>query len=322
MALTQTFNQDAAGDIVIAGAVSTAAPSYTNGSVAAMSLTLTGLLRVDGSGVTQPISASTLPLPTGASTSALQTTINNSLLAISAQLPATLGQKLMAASLAVVISSDQSAIPVSGTVTVANSTYAQGSTTSGQLGGLSQGAATAAAPTYTTATTNPLSLTLAGALRTDSSATTQPVSAASLPLPTGAATAANQATEIASLASIDGKLPSLGAHVIAGSIAVNIASDQVVPVIFAPSTTATLTSVSGSITSVTLLASNSSRKSFVVFNDSTAILYVACAASASTTAFTQKLQPGSSYTADIDYTGIITGIFSSATGAARMTEFT
>lgn len=35
---------------------------------------------------------------------------------------------------------------------------------------------------------------------------TQPVSAASLPLPTGAATAANQATANASLASIDGKL--------------------------------------------------------------------------------------------------------------------
>jgi hypothetical protein len=39
-------------------------------------------------------------------------------------------------------------------------------------------------------------------------ATAVPVSAASLPLPTGAATAANQATEIASLASIDSKLTS------------------------------------------------------------------------------------------------------------------
>lgn len=35
---------------------------------------------------------------------------------------------------------------------------------------------------------------------------TQPISAASLPLPTGAATSANQATEITSLASIDGKI--------------------------------------------------------------------------------------------------------------------
>lgn len=36
---------------------------------------------------------------------------------------------------------------------------------------------------------------------------TQPISAAALPLPSGAATSANQATEIASLASIDGKIP-------------------------------------------------------------------------------------------------------------------
>src|SRR6516165_6876511 len=51
-----------------------------------------------------------------------------------------------------------------------------GSTTSGQTGNLSMGAVTSAAPTYTTATTNYLSLTLAGALRVDGSSTTQPVS--------------------------------------------------------------------------------------------------------------------------------------------------
>ncbi len=53
---------------------------------------------------------------------------------------------------------------------------AQGSTTSGQNGGLVQGAVTTAAPIYTTATTNPLSLTTSGGLRVDGSATTQPVS--------------------------------------------------------------------------------------------------------------------------------------------------
>jgi hypothetical protein len=54
--------------------------------------------------------------------------------------------------------------------------YAQGSTTSGENGILIQGATTTAAPTYTTGTTNPLSLTVAGAVRIDGSATTQPVS--------------------------------------------------------------------------------------------------------------------------------------------------
>lgn len=80
---------------------------------------------------------------------------------------------------------------------------AQGSTTAGQKGGLTLGAVTTAAPTYTTAQSSPLSLTTAGALRVDGSAITQPVSgtfwqatqpisAASLPLPSGAATAAKQ----------------------------------------------------------------------------------------------------------------------------------
>src|ERR1700676_3286107 len=44
--------------------------------------------------------------------------------------------------------------------------YAQGSTTSGENGVLDQGATTTAAPTYTTGTTNPLSLDTAGNLRT------------------------------------------------------------------------------------------------------------------------------------------------------------
>ena len=44
---------------------------------------------------------------------------------------------------------------------------AQASTTSGQSGALVQGAVTTAAPTYTTAQTSPLSLTVDGSVRTD-----------------------------------------------------------------------------------------------------------------------------------------------------------
>lgn len=99
---------------------------------------------------TQPVSAVSLPLPTGAATSALQSQI-------SAQLPATLGQKTMVNSLAVTLASDQSAVPVSGTFWQA----------------------------------------------------TQPVSAASLPLPTGAATSALQTTGNSSLSAISGQLPAV-----------------------------------------------------------------------------------------------------------------
>jgi hypothetical protein len=78
------------------GSVTTSAPTYTTATANALSLTTAGALRVDGSGVTQPvsgtvtvtqatgtnlhavidgttaISASTLPLPTGAATAAKQ----------------------------------------------------------------------------------------------------------------------------------------------------------------------------------------------------------------------------------------------------------
>lgn len=59
---------------------------------------------------TQPVSAVSLPLPTGAATSAAQTTGNNSLASIDGKF-SSLGQKAMAASAPVVISSDQSVLP-------------------------------------------------------------------------------------------------------------------------------------------------------------------------------------------------------------------
>ncbi len=59
--------------IYIGSLVSTASPSYSNGNMESLSLTLAGALRVDGSAVTQPISAASLPLPAGAATSADQT---------------------------------------------------------------------------------------------------------------------------------------------------------------------------------------------------------------------------------------------------------
>jgi hypothetical protein len=68
---------------------------------------------------TQPISAVALPLPAGASTSALQTTGNSSLSSIDGKLN-TLGQKTMAGSVPVTMASDQSPLRISAT-TAANS---------------------------------------------------------------------------------------------------------------------------------------------------------------------------------------------------------
>jgi len=79
----------------------------------------------DGGG-SLTIDATALPLPTGAST---ETTLS----AVSTKLPATLGQKAMAASLAVVVASDQSVLPVRNApataATVASVTAAVADTT-------------------------------------------------------------------------------------------------------------------------------------------------------------------------------------------------
>jgi hypothetical protein len=127
------------------GAVTTAAPTYVTAQTNALSLTTAGALRVDNSGVTQPVSGTvtanqggtwninnisgTVSLPTGASTAANQPT-----------------------------------------------NVAIASTTAGQTGHLAMGSVTTAAPTYTTGQSDPLSLTTAGALRVDGSSVTQPVS--------------------------------------------------------------------------------------------------------------------------------------------------
>jgi hypothetical protein len=134
------------------------------------------------------------------------------------------------------------ALAVNFTTEVANSTgttinpveeFAQGSTTSGQSGNLIQGAVTTAAPTYTTAQTNPLSLNTSGGLRVDGSGVTQPVS--------GTVTA-NQGTANATpwnenIAQWGGTNTTLGQKVSASSVPVVIASDQsAIPVTFSTGT--------------------------------------------------------------------------------------
>lgn len=90
----------------------------------------------------------------------------------------------------------------------------------------------------------------------------------------------------------------------------------------------TLSNVAGSASSVTLLAANTARLGFVIVNDSTAILYIKFGTTASATSFTYELPGNASgvYTlesaARFNYTGVITGIWASATGTARVTEMT
>ncbi len=86
--------------------------------------------------------------------------------------------------------------------------------------------------------------------------------------------------------------------------------------------TAGLTQPALAITSFTVLAANASRKGAVLFNDSANVVYLAYAATATTTAYTMQLDPnGGRYELPAPvYSGIITGIALAATGNLRVTE--
>jgi hypothetical protein len=85
--------------------------------------------------------------------------------------------------------------------------------------------------------------------------------------------------------------------------------------------TSTLTNVASSDSSVTLKASNAARRKLLIVNDSTATLYVKFGSSASITSYTRQLQAGETMEETM-YTGVVDGIWASATGSARVTELT
>jgi hypothetical protein len=150
-----------------------ATPVPVSGTVAVSSVA--GTVLVDGSAVTQPISGSVTVLNasipvTGTFWQAIQPVSGT----VAVSNPGLTDAELRATPVPVsgTVTTLQGTSPwvVSGTVAVSNfpadaDALAQGSTTSGQLGALVMGAVTTAAPTYTTATTNPLSIDTAGNLR-------------------------------------------------------------------------------------------------------------------------------------------------------------
>lgn len=89
-----------------------------------------------------------------------------------------------------------------------------------------------------------------------------------------------------------------------------------------PSTTATLSNVAGSASSVTVLALNTARLGATIVNDSTSRVYLKFGSSASTTSYSYTLFQYETLEVPFGYTGIITGIWDSATGSARVTELT
>ena len=86
---------------------------------------------------------------------------------------------------------------------------------------------------------------------------------------------------------------------------------------------ATLATVAGSATSVTIFAAAGLAKGRAVFNDSAAVLYLAFTSSAATTsAYTVQLAAGGYYEFPQPvYSGQVTGIWASAAGNARLTSW-
>jgi hypothetical protein len=213
-----------------------------------------GVLSVDGSAVTQPVSAASLPLPTGASTSALQTSGNSTLTSILADL--TNGTQVTQIS---------GTVPVSGTVAVSNFPATQPVS-----GSVSVSNFPATQPVSGTVTAN------------------QGTGGASAWLVSGTVTA-NAGTNLntstlalesgGNLASINGKFGSLGQKTMAGSAPVVIASDQsAIPIsgtvtvsgLAAPTAFTTSVKALTASTATQVLATNTSRTSGLIQNNSSA----------------------------------------------------
>lgn len=175
---------------------------------------------------------------------------------------------------------------------------------------------------------------------------TQPVSAASLPLPSGASTAAKQpaigtaGTASADVITVQGvasmtpvqvdhtKIAGTAVDVnsgnkSAGTQRVVLATDQPVVKTTLNSGTATRSSLSANSTAQTVLASNSGRLGATIYNEGSGIVYLALGGSATTTDYTVQLTAGAYYEVPFGFTGLICAVCASAiTATLRITELT
>lgn len=299
--------------------------------------------RVQGS---VAITAASLPLPTGAATEAtLDTLLADS--TFTTRIPVQ-GQAAMAASVPVVIASDQSAIPVSGTFAgsstpadaFANPTTAQlsqsfmmgfnGTTWDRLRSTTANGLAvdvTRVSGSVTVAQSTAANLlgTMTQGPGSGAAATYwyTRVTDGTNSMPTGDAAARGiyqRVTDGTNTAAV--KASSTAAATTDPALVVSVSPNSTVPVKPATASTSSVTQVASSATSVTLKASNSARLGLMIFNDSTQVLYVKLGGTASSTSYTVKVLAGGYYEAPFGYTGVVDGIWASANGNAYVTEVT
>jgi hypothetical protein len=235
------------------------------------------------------------------------------------------GQQTMANSISVAVASDQSAIPVSGTVSVTEPVSVDDN------GGSLTVDAPLATPVHTRISdgTDVVNVSAAGALLVDGSAVTQPVS--------GTVTV-NQPVEV--IGDIAPASPTAGSNpvLIAGYGAYgappDVGADADVTYLWTDrigrqivankSFVSTVTSVADNAASTQLLASLSTRLGASITNTSSAALFVKCGTTASLTDFSVRIPQWGYYEVPAGYNGRIDGIWETdpGDGAAKITEFT
>lgn len=83
-----------------------------------------------------------------------------------------------------------------------------------------------------------------------------------------------------------------------------------------------VTSPVAAVADTLVLAANVNRLGATIYNDSTALLYLKLGTGASLTSFTVRIAARGYYEVPFNYTGLVHGYWSVATGAARVTELT
>lgn len=89
-----------------------------------------------------------------------------------------------------------------------------------------------------------------------------------------------------------------------------------------PLTIATTSSVASSASSTMLLAANTNANGRAIFNDSSSVLYLKFGVTASTSSYTVQIASNGYFEFPLPlYTGEVDGIWASANGNARCTEW-
>lgn len=292
--------------------------------------------KVDGSAVTQPISAASLPLPSGASTSAKQPALGTAGTA-SADVLTVQGIASMTP-----LKTDGSGTtqPISGTVT------ANIGTTNGLALDATLTGGTQKTKLVDTGGTNVASVSAAGALKVDGSAATQPISGTVTAIQatgtnlhavidSGSTTAVTGNVTViqptgSNLHVVNDASSAVIGHVITDTGSTIVVTGNVTVV--QPTgtnlhtvvdnnsvSTATVTTVTVGPVVVTLLASRAARLLAVIFNE-TGTLYIKAGSAASSTDYTWRLTANTEL--DIShYTGIVTATKASGTSTCQVTDF-